>query len=485
MRHLASRPRRMVALSVALTALFLNTAATAADEIRSTLEDQKEVAVTIYNGDLALVKDLRNVKLQRGSNRLAFREVSARIKPETALLRSVTNPDGFRLIEQNFDYDVLSPGKLLEKYLGKTVRVATINPATGDETFEEASVLSVESGVVLRIGDRIETGHPGRVVFDNVPANLRDQPTLVIELESGTNRSQDVQLSYLTGGLSWQADYIAELDESDRFVDLTGWVTLTNQSGVTYANAKLQLVAGDVNQVTPRAPARMRALNQRAAGQLAQEVAEEGLFEYHLYTMPNPTTIANNQNKQVSLLSAARIPVKKQYLVEGVNHFYRGAVSTVDQKQKVMVYIEFANDEKSNLGMPMPKGIVRVYKDDKSGRAQFVGEDRVDHTPKNEDVRLRLGDAFDLTAVRNQTKFETADRDEKGLRVDTLGHEIEIRNAKDEAVEVVIREPIPGDWKMQRESHPHRKVAANAAEWKVPVPAEGRVKLSYEVVVRR
>ena len=474
---------------ISLTSLLFFLVAIAAasqNEIRSTLQDQQEVAVTIYNEQLALVKDLRYIKLDNGSNKLAFREVSAQMRPETALLRSIDHPKGFHLIEQNFDFDLLTPQKLLEKYVGKKVRVAKIHPTTGEETIEDAQVLSVNNGVVLRMGDRIETGFPGRIIYDEVPANLRDRPTLVISLYSGTSKKQALQLSYLTGGLGWKADYVAELDPTDKFVDLTGWVTLTNQSGTTYKNAKLQLVAGDVNQVQSAMQLNQQHMRMKAREGVASAPAmiEEGLFEYHLYTLQRPTTIADNQTKQVSLLSASKIPVKKEFLLKGQDYYYHSSYGDLGQKLKVGVFVEFENKEASNLGMPLPKGVVRVYKNDKSGNAQFVGEDRIDHTPKNEEIRLKLGDAFDITADKKQTSFKKATAIGKYNYAYILNFEILLKNAKDDDVEVVVHEPIPGDWKMQKESHPHKKVAAGTAEWKIQVPAEGKTKLTYQVLVR-
>ncbi len=465
--------------------LFFIQVVSADDEIRSTLADQQEVAVTIYNEQLALVKDLRHITLNKGFNRLAYREVSAQMRPETALLRSIDHSQGFYLIEQNFDFDLLTPQKLLEKYVGKKVKVVKVHPTTGDETVEEAEVLSVNNGVVLRIGHRIETGYPGRIIYDEVPANLRDRPTLVISLNSGTNKKQELQLSYLTGGLGWKADYVAELDENDAFVDLTGWVTLTNQSGATYKNAKLQLVAGDVNQVRrDMQPRRREMLMSKSSVGAAPAMVEEGLFEYHLYTLQRPTTISDKQTKQVSLLSATKIPVNKEFLLKGQDYYYRSSYGELGQKLKVGVFVEFENKEASNLGMPLPKGVVRVYKNDESGNAQFVGEDRIDHTPKNEKIRLKLGDAFDITADKKQTNFKKATAIGKYNQAYTASFEVVLKNAKDEEVEVVVHEPIPGDWKMQDESHAHKKVAAGTAEWIIKVPAEGKTKLTYEVLIR-
>jgi hypothetical protein len=236
---------------------------------------------------------------------------------------------------------------------------------------------------------------PGRIVFDGVPPNLRDRPTLVTELQSRRAGAQDLELSYLTGGLSWHADYVAELNADDSTVDLNGWVTLVNQSGTAYANAKLQLVAGDVNRVQDEmAVAKFDRSVMAMAARAPAPMAQEALFEYHLYTLGRPTTLANNQTKQVALLNAAAVPVKKELLLSGSDAYYRSGVGEIGQKLKAGVYVEFANRESAHLGMPLPKGVVRVYKRDSAGNAQFVGEDRIDHTAKNETVRLHLGDAF-------------------------------------------------------------------------------------------
>jgi hypothetical protein len=451
-----------------------------ADEIRIGLSDQTAISVTIYNQDTALVKDRRKVTLAKGENRLAFREVSARMRPETALMRSVSHPDGFFLIEQNFDFDLLTPQKMLEKYVGRKVGVVRTNPATGMDSEEDAEVLSTNSGVVLKMSDgSIETGLPARFVFKDVPENLRDRPTLVTVLTSATGEPQELELSYLTGGLSWRADYVAELDPKDEKVVLNGWVTLTNASGTTYKNSNLQLVAGDIHFAPPEGIQGMyedRAL-AKAAG--APRMAEEGLFEYHLYSLDRPTTIADNQTKQVALLSASAVPVKKELVLEGGNYYYRGSYGNISTKLKVGVFVEFDNKEASGLGMPLPKGVIRVYKQDSKGRVQFIGEDRIDHTPKNEKVRLKLGEAFDVTAEMKQTDFRKV-----GGNAFESAYEITLKNAKTEAVTVTVQQPIGGDWTMLSENFPHEKGNAFTAVWKIKVPAGGSEVLKYRVRVR-
>mgnify|MGYP002260627708 CR=1 FL=1 len=454
------------------------------DEVVSNASDQRSVAVTIYNDNLALVKDARRVSLVRDLNQLAWREVSAQMQPETAQLRNVSNPAGFRLQEQNFDFDLLTPQTLLEKYIGREVGVIRTHPGTGVETREAATVLSTHDGVVLRFADgHIETGVPGRLAFPGVPAALRDTPTLVISLVNPTAGAQNLELSYLTSGLSWRADYVAELNADDDRMDLNGWVTLTNQSGAAYANAKLQLVAGDINRVrdAQAAPRATMAIAAKVAD--AAEMQQESLFEYHLYTLQRPTTLAENQTKQVALMSAGRVPVRKELLLEGANYYYSGQVGEIGRKIKVGVFVEFDN-KGEGLGVPLPKGIVRVYKKDSQGNAQFVGEDRIDHTPKNETVRLKLGESFDVTADKKQTDFQKLGGTGRFNYVFESAYEIVLRNAKPEAVTVTVREPMPGDWTVVSESQPHTKAASGSAQWKLSVPAEGKTTLSYRVRVR-
>ncbi len=470
-------------IAVFFSVLTLFTAAQTAfaepAEKRSTFEDQKEVAVTIYDQNLALVRDRRTVALDMGQNLLAFREVSAQIRPATALIKDLSYPDGFFVIEQNFDFDLLTPQKLLEKYVGRKVGLVKTHPTTGEETEEEATVLAAGGGVVLKVGDRIEAGVPGRLIYRDIPENLRDRPTLVINLQSPASGAHDMELSYLTGGLGWQADYVAELDPKDTRLDLNGWVTLTNTSGATYKDAKLQLVAGDVHRAPEPQIAGFMYDKGVVAKAEAPMMAEEALFEYHLYTLDRPTTIKENQTKQVALLSASGIPVRKEFLLMGREYYYWSSYGDLGQKMKVGVFVEFMNKKESNLGMPLPKGVVRVYKKDSAGNAQFVGEDRIDHTPKNERVRLKLGDAFDVTADKKQTDFK-----KRGDKVFESAYEIVIRNAKPEAITVKVQEPMPGDWTVIKESHKHTKEAAGTAVWLIDVPAEGSTTLTYRVRVR-
>ncbi|MDO8890975.1 MAG: DUF4139 domain-containing protein [Sulfurimicrobium sp.] len=449
----------------------------------STLQDQQQVAVTIYNENLALIKDQRRVTPAKGANRLAWRDVSARIMPETAFLRSLAGGEGIVLLEQNFDFDLLTPQKLLDKYVGQSVTVIRTNAATGVESSETATVLSTNGGVVLKFADRIETGLPGRLAFKTVPDNLRDRPTLVISFLAPSEGERPMELSYLTGGLSWRADYVAELSSADDRLDLSGWVTLTNVSGSSYPNAKLQLVAGDVNRVRRELDFVQEGRVMKAAPMAAPAMAEEGLFEYHLYSLERLTTIAEQQTKQVALLSASHVPVHKELQLLGRDYYYRSSYGDLGQKMKVGVFMEFEN-KGGGLGVPLPKGVIRVYKKDAAGKAQFVGEDRIDHTPRGEMVRLKLGEAFDVTADKKQTSFLKLSGSGRDSTVFESAYQIELKNAKDEAVIVNVIEPVPGDWEMLAESLPHRKPASNTAAWRMQVPARGKAILDYRVRVK-
>lgn len=456
--------------------------AAAPAEVVASAADRQSLAITIYNDDLALVKDVRRVRLARDVNQLVWHEVPAQMRPETAQLRSTPGPAGFRVQEQHFDFDRLTPEQMLEKHVGREVIVIRTHPSTGVETRETAVVLAASGGVVLQFADRVETGVPGRLAFSSVPAGLRAKPALDISLVAPVPGAQTLELSYLTGGLSWRADYVAELDEREERLDLNGWATLTNQSGGAYPEARLQLVAGNVNRVRDARPLpEAMAMSAKVAD--APEMHQESLFEYHLYTLPRVIGLAENQTKQVALMTAPGVPVKKRFLLEGAGYYYSGQHPELDRGIKTGVFVEFDN-RGEGLGVPLPGGVVRVYKRDSAGAAQFIGEARINHTPRNETVRLKLGDAFDLTADKKQIAFQKLAGTSRHNQVFESAYEIVLKNAKQEAVTVTVREPVPGDWTMVSESLPHTRPAAGTAEWQVRVPAGGKNTLSYRVRVR-
>jgi hypothetical protein len=462
-------PRPLI-LALAFATVLCAAASAETGERVSTLDDQRGVGVTIYNTDLALVRDRRHVALPQGESRLALRDVSAHIQPETALLQSVGNPGRISVLEQNFNYDLLSPQKLLEKYVGRDVDVYHVDRRTGERRRERARVLSTNGGVVLRYADRIETSVDGTLAFPSLPADLRDRPTLVTDVTNASPGDQDLELTYLTSGLNWKADYTAELSPNDDRVDLRGLITLQNTSGTSYRDASVQLVAGDVNVVR----------NAFAPAGSSSAPTQQDLLEYHLYTLQRHTTVLDNQTKQVELLTAPNVAVTKTLELRGNPYYYRQASADLGDRLKVATYLSFRN-EGGDLGIPLPKGAVRVYKRDNAGTAQFVGSDTIDHTPKGETIRLHLGDSFDVIAHKKQTDYKVIsgmpDRYESA-------YEIVLRNAKPTAQTVLVVEPIPGDWMILQSSAPYTKSASSTATWSLNVPASGSTTLTYRVRVQ-
>ena len=465
---------RRVVLATALTVLMTAAVSAETGERLSTLADQRAVGITIYNSELALVRDRRRLTLPHGESRLALRDVSAKIQPETALLQSIGSPGRVNVFEQNFDYDLLSPAKLLEKYVGRDVDVIRTDPQTGRRTRERARVLATNDGIVLRYADRIETSVDGRLAFPSLPPDLRDRPTLVTSLNNaGSGAPQQVELTYLTGGLSWKADYTALLSADDASIDLRGFITLQNQSGTAYRDARVQLVAGDVN-VVESAMSNGPGGTAKAMDALARP-SEQALFEYHLYTLPRKTTVADNQTKQVDLLFAPHVAVTKTLELRGSPYYYRARNADLGTRMKFGTYVTFRNAGGS-LGIALPKGAVRVYKRDNAGQEQFVGSDSIDHTPKNETVRLHLGDAFDVTATKKQTDFKSISSASY-----ESAYEIVLRNGKSTPQTVLVVEPIPGDWTILTSSAPYTKSSSSTATWSLRIPANGSTTLTYRV----
>jgi hypothetical protein len=466
-----------VPLIAALTAACFAHAEPVA-EITSSAADRTATAVTVYNDNLALVKERRKLNLPAGAVRLSLRDVSAQLQAETALLRAVTGKP-ISLIEQNFDFDLLTPQKLLDKYVGREVTVIRTNPSTGAETREKATVLAAGQGTVLRFADRIETGAPGRIAYDSVPANLRDRPTLSVLFDGAGANGQTLELSYLTGGMSWKADYVAELAADGKSLDLSGWVTLTNSSGASYENATLQLVAGSVNRVINQQP---MTLGKMARSEMMDRAVatprEESLSDFHLYTFDRPTTVAENQTKQLALLSASNVPAEREYLLAGSDYYYMGRYESLGEKLKPAIFLIFQN-RNGQMGKPLPAGTVRAYARDSQGAAQFVGEDHIEHTAKNETVRLRLGEAFDITADRKQTSYKRISD-----HINENAYNIVIRNAKSEPVTVKVQEPVPGDWEIIQQNYKHVKENAHTAVWNITIPPEGRATLEYTARVK-
>ncbi|MBZ5641098.1 MAG: DUF4139 domain-containing protein [Acidobacteriia bacterium] len=445
----------------------------------STAADRTSAAVTVYNVNLALVREVRSLRIDRGGvASLRFMDVPSSINPRTVSLKSLTAPGALSVLEQNYEYDLISPEKLLEKYVGQEVEV--VEQAQDLTTrVSKATLLSVNGGPVYRIGDRIVLNQTGRVTLPSVPADLVARPTLVWTLRSDKPGTHEVEASYLTDGVNWSADYVVVVDADDRSSDLTGWVTVENRSGATFRDATLKLVAGDVRRVTPSAPVAYEAMRSElkaAAG--APQFAEESFFEYHLYTLDRPTTIRENETKQITLLEAPSVPLTKRLLLVGQPGWYRSRYGTIAKDEKVSVVLEFKNAREAGLGIPLPKGTIRVYKKDRSGAEQFVGEDAIGHTPKDETVKLKVGDAFDVVADRTQTDYRSL-----SPRQSESAFEIALRNRKDEDAVVTVREPVGGDWQVVQSSQTYKKLDAGTIEFVVTVPKGQEVKLTYRVRV--
>jgi len=402
--------------------------------------------------------------------------VAALIDPTTVHLKSITDALGLKILEQNYEYDLLTSQKLMEKYVGRKVRLYQ-----SDGTYHDATLLST-NGPIFEINGQIHTGQYGRLVLPSLPENLVAKPTLVWLLRNQTARPQRVEASYLTSGITWKADYVMVLNAADTLSDLTGWVTIDNKSGATYGNAALKLVAGDVNRAPDaRRDQRMMELAAKAvsASVASHDFASEGFFEYHLYTLDGRTTIKDNQAKQLSLLSSSEIPIKKELIYYGAADYYRNAYGVPMSNQKVAVYLEIKNSKENRLGLPLPKGKVRVYKADASGSQQFVGEDWIDHTPKDESVKIKLGNAFDVVGERTQKEFRKL-----SSNLYEVEWEIALRNHKTDAQSVTVIEPVPGDWQVLSSSHTYEKIEAHTLKYQIPIPREGSTKLTYRVRIR-
>jgi hypothetical protein len=447
----------------------------------TTLDDQVELAVTVYNSDIALVRDVRNLQLPHGSFDLRFMDIAATVNPATVHFRSLTEPTRVSVLEQNYEYDLLEPEKLLRKYVGREVTLVRTRQEDGSTKQEEikARLLSFNNGPVWQIGKEIVTGmYSDHIRFPELPENLYTRPTLIWTLDNSGGARHRVEASYLAGKLAWNADYVLTVARDDKAADLDGWVTLSNGSGTSFRNAKLQLVAGDLNRVR-QVVGRVMADAMRKSVAAESPMAQEAFSDYHLYTLGRKTTINNNETKQVSMLTGTGVPVRKRYIVDGQEFYYRNAHHPgAPIKDVVQVYYQFKNEEQAGLGMPMPAGTVRVYQSDSKGGTQFVGEDRIDHTPKDETLKLKIGNAFDVVCERNQIDWEKI-----ATNVYEVEYEVTLRNHKPAPISVEVNEPIGGTWRMLRSSHEWTKTAAWAAQFIVPVAADGTAVLKYRVRV--
>jgi hypothetical protein len=440
----------------------------------STSADGQRINLTIYNGTTSLVHDRRRVELEAGVNRIAWQDVSQNIDATSALLADVTAPGGVRVVEQNFDFDLLTPSAMIDKYVGREVTVVHDKPVFGRPTHEQAKLLSDNSGLVLQYGDRVETGlYNSHLVFPAIPSNLRAHPTLILEVNAAKAGPQDLDLSYLTDGLNWRADYVGVVSPDETRMQINGLVTLANTTGATYANAHVQLVAGNVNVAVPQplnAPRMM--MNNVEAG--APRMQQENYFEYHLYTLDRPTTVADAETKQVALLSADNVPIRKTLELRDTDSTFPNQNNNdLGSKLTVGVYITFAN-KGGDLGVPLPGGVFRLYKNDSRGTSQFLGSDSIDHTPRDQDVRIHVGDSFDVTATKKQTDLVNS-----STCTNQGSYQIAVANAKDQEQDVLVVESIPGVWSIVKENFSHQKPSSGTATWLLHIPARQTTTLEY------
>lgn len=457
----------------------------------TTVSSSFGTSLTIYNQNFGLVKDIRSLTLSEGLNDVRFEDVASQIDPTTVSFQSLTAPNSVTVREQNYQYDLIDTNTILAKSVGKPVKfkqflpgggiseisgtllnsplVTVADPHGGTATRHQGLVVKTDAGVVLNPA--------GQVELAELPSGLIAKPSLLWKLEAGKGGEHKTEIAYQTAGMNWHADYVAVVNKDDTQADLTSWVTIDNKSGAGFKSASLKLIAGDVHKVRPVVH------DFRAKGQAVMEMSaapqftEQSFAEYHLYTLQGKTDVNNNETKQMSLFSANQVPVKKLFVFEGAK--YSWGYPGDQGKRKVQIKFEIANTEKNQLGMPMPKGKVRVYKRDADGALQFIGEDEIDHTPKDEKIRVYIGDAFDLVAERKQTSMSQV-----SSRVQRMSYQIDLRNHRKESATVMCVEHAWGDWTILRSSHPYTKKDAQTFEFNVEVPKDGETIVTYDIEIR-
>ncbi len=463
--------------------------------------------LTIYNQNFGLIKDQRDINLQDGFNTIIIDDVAAMIQPETVHFTSLTAPASVTILEQNYQYDLLDPQSVINKSVGKRVKVynpesnttiegTLLNPMTWEmqggwrqQGGDKQARYPNPGALVIKTGTGIVMGAEGRIEIQDLPEGLVSKPRLVWRLNASKPGQHKAEISYLSQGLNWKADYVAAVSADDSSIGLQGWVTLTNTCGTSFRNAKLQLVAGDVRRVVGDEVYDKRFSLRKAAKALekAPQFQEQQFFDYHLYTLQRPTDVLDRETKQISLLEAVGVKAVKRYYYDGVKQsswwhqpdWRPGEQYDTSNYRKVNVTIEFKNSKGSHLGIPLPKGTVRVYKKDKQGNLQFVGEDEIDHTPKDEKVKLYVGDAFDMVGEHKRLNFRRISQ-----HVTEEKFQITLRNHQDKAVQVTVVEHATADWQILNSSHKWVKIDARTLNFPVTVPANGSVVVKYHIQTR-
>jgi hypothetical protein len=443
------------------------------------------VELAVYNQNLALVKDTRSLDLSQGLNEVRFADVASQIDPTSVHFRSLTDPEGSVVLEQNYEYDIVGSAKLLRKYVDQQVHLVTED---GQEYV--GTLLSGDNDVILQAADGqvtvVKLERIKEFTFPALPEGLITKPTLVWQVESTQGGTQDVEVTYLTNGVNWQANYVAVLADDEKSLDLNGWVTLNNQSGASYQDAKLKLIAGDIHRAATDSRVVEEGVYYEAAPTATPQVEERAFFEYHLYEVQRPVTVKDQQTKQIEFVTGSDVPAEKFFVYDGSQMPFYGYYQPVEDpaygtasNKKVMVMLQFKNGEEEGLGVPLPKGTLRVFKKDVDGSTLLIGEDAIDHTPKDENIRLYIGDAFDIVGERVQTDFKI----DTSRRFIEESYEITLRNHKTEDVEVRVVEHMFrwSQWQILDESQEHTKTDAQTIEFLVPVKTDGEAVVTYTV----
>ena len=430
----------------------------------------QETSLTVYNQNMALIREIKQISLSSGISQVKFTDVALRIDPTSVHLKSLNAPDALHILEQNFEYDLISAAKIMEKYVDNDVRMVTekgevFSGKLLSKSQDDVVLLNDEGGITV-----VRTSTVQHFEFPELPQGLITRPTLIWQVDNRGSRNHQTELSYLTEGIGWHMEYIARVDPTDQKIILSGWVSIDNRSGATYSDAKLKLVAGDIHLVQdmdprrPPYPEQKRVLLQAAVPQFE----ERSFFEYHLYTLRRKTTLKNNQTKQISLFQPAETSARKLFIFDGSRY-----------GEKIRVNLAFDNRKQNGLGISLPAGKIRVYKEDTDGTMQFIGEDRIDHTPVDEKIRIFVGTAFDIVGERKRQTFKKVSDSAR-----EESYSISLRNHKKESVDIVVVEHLYGDWTITKSSHDHIKKDAQTFEFKVNIPAKGEISLNYSAMIR-
>jgi hypothetical protein len=443
----------------------------------SELNGEEGLTVSVYNNNFSLVRDVRSIDALSGQGELKFDNIPENIIPETVNITSLTAPGEFNVYRQEYDYDLISPDKLLDDYVGKKIKIMVFNEYQDRKETVEAELLSNGSTRVYRVDDEIFIGYPGYIVLPEIPDNFTPTPQLLWTYDNKARTRQKIEVTYLTGGMSWRADYILFLEDGDLPGALSCWATINNTSGKCYRDSRVRIVAGDVNRETSVAGMKARyAMDTAVVSGVNEATSERPLFEYHVYNVPGRMTLANNRSVQARLFSSSGISVKKEYETRDRTFYYARSYSDEGKEVPVKVILGFKNDEQNNLGIPFPGGTIRVYKKDEGNGTFFIGEDRIKDIPRGEEVEISLGTAFDIKVFKKQTDYKQVSKN-----LYQTAWEITLRNNKDKSVNVNVYENIQGNWSVVDSSLSWEKTDSHTIKFMVPVPSGKEVKVNYRV----